>query len=109
MNEPGFLFSLYVMVLDEGRRTYSLCRICVFSMTILADLRSTCFSYRAVRQGGFRQVTLLLMFAMRCKIFLTDVPIPTVKRKSENTSDTRRIKHRQKGAINVKQQSCLRQ
>ena len=83
MNYPRFLFVLGVMVLEEGRRTYSLCRIGVFSLMLLAALRSACLSHGAVKQDGFKQVTLLLMFAMRCKIFLsflTDVPISKDKR-----------------------------
>ena len=50
MNDPHFLFVLAVILisfLDEDRRTYSLCRICVLSLITLVALRITCFSYRA--------------------------------------------------------------
>ena len=30
MNDPHFLFVSDVMVLDQDRRTYSLCRICIY-------------------------------------------------------------------------------
>ena len=43
INDSRFLLVLDVMVLnhlDEGRRTYSLCRICVLSLIIVLALRS---------------------------------------------------------------------
>ena len=69
INESRFLF-LDVMVLnllDEGRRTYSLCRICELSLIILLALRSTCFSYKALREDCLRPVILLLMFTISNK------------------------------------------
>ena len=46
MNDPHFLLVLDVMdlnLLDEGKRIYSLYRICVLSLMSLVALRSTCF------------------------------------------------------------------
>ena len=57
-------------LLDEGRRTYSLCRICVLSLIILLALRRTCFSYKAVREDCLKPVILLLMFTTSCNLFL---------------------------------------
>ena len=65
MNESRFLFVLDMIVLnllDEGRRMYSLYRMCVLSLLILLSLRSTCFSYKAVREDCLRPIILLLMF-----------------------------------------------
>ena len=84
INEPRFLFVLDVMVLnllDEGRRAYSLCRICILSLMILVALRCTRFSYKTVRVDCFKPVTLLLMFALQIIIvFLIDVLKPTDKK-----------------------------
>ena len=38
MNESCFLFVLDMIVLDEGRRTYSLYRMCVLSLIIVLAL-----------------------------------------------------------------------
>ena len=73
MNESRFLFVLDVIVLnllDEGRRTYSLYRMCVLSLIILLALRRTCFSYKAVTEVCLRPVILLLIFTTRCNLFL---------------------------------------
>ena len=67
MNEPRFLFvfdMIVVKLLDEDRRTYSLCRICVLSLIILLALRSTCFSYKVVREDCLKPVIVLLMFTI---------------------------------------------
>ena len=74
MNESRFLFVLDVIVLnllDEGRRTYSLYRMCVLSLIILLALRRTCFSYKAVTEVCLRPVILLLIFTTRCNLFLS--------------------------------------
>ena len=55
----------------RGRRTYSLCRICVFSLMILLALRSTCFSYKAVSEDCLKPVILFMMFTTRCNLFLS--------------------------------------
>ena len=65
MNESRFLFVLDVIVLnllDEGRRTYSLYRMCVLSLIILLALRRTCFSYKAVTEVCLSPVILLLIW-----------------------------------------------
>ena len=65
MNESRFLFVLDVIVLnlmDEGRRTYLLYRMCVLSLIILLALRSICFSYKAVTEVCLMPVILLLIF-----------------------------------------------
>ena len=92
MNESRFLFDLDIIVLNllnEGRKTYSLYKMCVLTLTILLALRSTCFSYKAVREDCLKPVILLLIFTTRCNLFLTlwlaDVPKPTCKRKCQNT------------------------
>ena len=75
MNEYRFLFVLDVIVLnllDEGRRTYSLYRMCVLSLIILLALRRTCFSYKAVTEVCLRPVILLLIFTTRCNLFLQE-------------------------------------
>ena len=90
MNESRFLFVLDMIVLnllDEGRRTYLLYRMCVLSLIILLALRSTCFSYQTVRgmfEAGYfaTNVYNALQFIL---VFLTDVPKPTYKRKCQNT------------------------
>ena len=69
MNESRFLFVLDMIVLnllDEGRRTYSLYRICVLSLIILLSLRSTRFSYKAVTEDCLKLVILLLIFTTPC-------------------------------------------
>ena len=74
MNESRFLFVLDMIVqnlLDEGRRTYSLYRMCVLSLIILLALRSTCFSYKAVTEDCLKPVILLLIFTTRCNLFLS--------------------------------------
>ena len=74
MYNPRFLIMLDVVILnllDEGRKTYSLYRICVLSLMIVVALRSTFFSYRAVRLDGLKPVILLVVFTMRCKVFLS--------------------------------------
>ena len=74
MDESRFLFVLDIIVqnlLDEGRRTYSLCRMCVLSLIILLALRSTCFSYKAVTEVCLRPVILLLIFTTRCNLFMS--------------------------------------
>ena len=89
MNESRFLFVLDMIVLnllDEGRRTYSLYRMCVLSLIILLALRSTCFSYKAVTKDCLKPVILL-------RFFLTDIPKPTYKRNGQSTLYTRFIKH----------------
>ena len=58
MNESRFLFVLDMIVrnlLDEGRRMYSLYRMCVLSLIILLALWSTCFSYKAVTEDCFAE------------------------------------------------------
>ena len=67
INESRFLFVLDMIVLnllDEGRRTYSLCTICVLSLIILLALHSTCFSYKAVRGGCLNLVLCFYMIIM---------------------------------------------
>ena len=55
--------------------------ISVLSLIILLALRSTCFSYKAMREDCLKPVILLLMFTTRCNlVFLTDVPKPTHKK-----------------------------
>ena len=77
MNESRFLFVLDMIVLnllDEGRRAYSLYRMCVqavLSLIILLALRSTCFSYKAVTEDCLKLVILLLIFKTRCNLFLS--------------------------------------
>ena len=93
MNESRSLFVLDIIVLnllDEGRRMYSLCRICVLSLIILLALRNTCFSYKSVRQDCLKPVILLLQRNVNnvlqfILVFLTDFPKPTYKRKCQNT------------------------
>ena len=73
MNESRFLFVLDVIVLnllDEGRMTYSLYRMCVLSLIIVLALRRTCFSYKAVTEVCLRPVILLLIFTTRCNLFM---------------------------------------
>ena len=65
MNESRFLFVLDMIVLnflDEGRRTYSLYRMCVLSLIILLALQSSCFSYKTVTEDCLKPVILLLIF-----------------------------------------------
>ena len=72
MNESRFLFVLDMIVLnllDEGRRTYSLYIICVLSLIIVLTLRSTGFSYKAVREECLKPVILLLIFTLCVTIF----------------------------------------
>ena len=72
--DSHLLLVLDVMVLnllDEERRSYSLCRICVLSFIILLALRSTCLSYNAVREDCLKPVTLLL--TIRCNLLLSTV------------------------------------
>ena len=67
MNETRFLFVLDMIVLNlqnEGRRTYTLYRICVLSLSILLALRSTCFSYKTVTEDCLKPVILLLKTPM---------------------------------------------
>ena len=99
MNESRFLFVLDIIVLnllDEGRRTYSLYRMCVLSLIILLALRSICFSLQSSDRGLFEagyfatNIYNALQFIL---VFLANVPKPTYKRKCQNTLDTRFVKH----------------
>ena len=107
INESRFLFVLEMMVLnllDKGRKTYSLCKICVLSLIILLALRNTCFSHKAMRglfETGYFTINVYNALQL-ILVFLTDVPKPNHKRKCQNTLDTRFIKHGQNGTINVK-------
>ena len=98
MNESRFLFVLDVIVmnlLDEGRRTYSLYRMCVLSLIILLALRRTCFSYKAVTEVCLRPVILLLIFTTRCNLFLSfwlTFPNQHIK-ENVKTLYTRFVKH----------------
>ena len=63
MNESRFLFVLDMIVLnllDEGRRTYPMKVLVIqnlsLSLIILLGLRSTCFSYKAVREDCLKPV-----------------------------------------------------
>ena len=74
MNESRFLFVLDMIVLnllDEGRRTYSLYRIYVLSLIILLALRSTCFSYKAVRADCLKPVFLIYSVCPYLSLFFT--------------------------------------
>ena len=99
MNESRFLFVLcmiFLNPLDEGRRTYSLYRMCELSLIILLALRSTCFSYKAMTEDGLRPAILLLISYNALQfivVFLVDVPKPTYKRKCQNTLYTKWVKH----------------
>ena len=85
MNESRFLFVLDIIVLnllDEGRRTYSLYRMCVLSLIILLALRRTCFSYKAVTERGLFEAgyfaTNIYNALQFILVFLANVPKPVV-------------------------------
>ena len=81
-NDNRFLFVLQVVVRnlrDEGRRIYYPCNICVSSARILVALFTASLSYRAVRVDCVTPVTLLLMFTIRCRLFLRQWGLATAK------------------------------
>ena len=83
MNESRFLFVLDILVLnilDEGRRTDSLYRMCVLSLIILLALRSTCFSYKAIYCYYCGCIATNVYIALQFILgFLTDVPKQHIK------------------------------
>ena len=64
--------AIFLNLLDDARRAYSLCRIYVVSFMILVLCsRSICFPCRALRVNCFETVTVLLTSTMRCKLVLS--------------------------------------
>ena len=98
ITETRLLFVLDVMVLnllDEGRRTYSICRICVLSLIIISFTQYLLFvqsSEIGLYETGYVATNVYNALQL-ILVFLTHVPKPTYKRKCQNTLDTRLIKH----------------
>ena len=108
INKSLFLFVLDVIVLnflDEGRRTYLLCRICVWSLIICIGFTQYLPFIQSSETGLFETgyfTTNIYNALQIILVFLTDVHKPTHKRTFHNTLDRRYIKRGQNGAINVK-------
>ena len=98
MNESRFLFVLDTIVLnllDEGRRTYSLYRMCAVINDFIGSTEYLLFvqsSDRGLFEAGYFATNIYnaLQFIL---VFLANVPKPTYKRKCQNTLYTRFVKH----------------